>query len=240
MLHCFKSGCAFSDLRDALGLTGNTFAPNLDAINRARAERKEKEAATLSKARKKWAFAKPITGTPGEAYLRGRGITCELPDTLRWLPDEFHGPSGTFVAAMVGLIEPSGAIHRTFFDKQGQRLPGTCKMMLGATRGGAVMLSQGAGPLVVVEGIETGLSLLSGLLSGPATVWAALSTSGMKGIELPRSAGELIVAVDGDAPGRAAGFDLMQRAAGAGWKVSHLTPPDGQDWNDVLCSGVAA
>ena len=27
-----------------------------------------------------------------------RGITCALPDTLRWLPDAYHGPSGAYSA----------------------------------------------------------------------------------------------------------------------------------------------
>ena len=58
-------------------------------------------------------------------------------------------------------------------------------MMLGATAGGAVRVAGGDGPLVVAEGIETALSLASGLLSRPATVWACLSTAGMAGLRLP-------------------------------------------------------
>lgn len=240
LLHCHKSSCAFPNLLAALGISGGSYRTDFAAIEKAKLEREAETRAKLSKAQRKWKFAKPIHGTKGETYLRGRGITCDLPDTLRWLHDEFHTPSGVFGSAIVSLIEPTGAIHRTFFDKKGVRLPRNAKLMLGPCRGGAVRLSQGAGPLVVSEGIETGLSLLSGILDGPVTVWAALSSSGMKSIDLPKQSGELIVAVDGDAAGRSAGFDLMQRAANEGWKVSHLTPPDGQDWNDVLCSGVAA
>lgn len=89
---------------------------------------------------------------------------------------------------------------------------------------------------MVCEGIETGLSLLSGLLSDPATVWAALSTSGMKNLNLPPVPGELIVATDGDAPGREAGNKLAHQASCLGWRVSLMPAPDGQDWNDVLRS----
>ena len=101
-------------------------------------------------------------------------------------------------------------------------------------------LSSAQGPLVVCEGIETGLSLLSGLLPEPASVWAALSTSGMKALVLPSYTGQLIVATDGDDAGRKAGNKLAMRAAMLGWSVSLMSAPDGQDWNDVLQSGVAA
>lgn len=95
-------------------------------------------------------------------------------------------------------------------------------------------LSKGLGPLVVAEGIETSLSLLSGLLSGPATVWAALSTSGMVCMRLPPNPGRLIVASDGDAPGREAAQKLAERAHALGWAVSLLAAPEGHDWNDIL------
>ncbi len=49
--------------------------------------------------------------------------------------------------------------------------------MLGSVTGGAVHLSQGNPKhLVICESIETGLALLSGLLSEPVDLWASLST----------------------------------------------------------------
>jgi DNA primase len=84
--------------------------------------------------------------------------------------------------------------------------------------------------------IETGLSLLSGLLSGPSSVWAALSTSGLKSLNLPPDAGKLVIATDGDDPGRSAGNALANRAKALGWQVCLLPAPDGRDWNDVLMS----
>ena len=140
---------------------------------------------------------------------------------------------------MVADVQPTGGVHRTFFAKHGERLSKSAKMMLGACSGGAVRLSEAVGPLVVCEGIETGLSLLCGLLSGPATVWVALSTSGIKGLSLPPRAGDLIIASDGDAAGRDAANNLAQTAHGLGWQVSMLPAPDGQDWNDVLQNGGA-
>jgi DNA primase len=76
--------------------------------------------------------------------------------------------------------------------------------------------------------------LASGLLHGPATIWAALSTSGMESLRLPALAGHLSIATDDDEPGRKAGETLAVRATETGWRVSLLPAPPGRDWNDVL------
>ena len=107
-------------------------------------------------------------------------------------------------------------------------------MMLGRARGGAVRLTGGYFRLAVAEGVETALSLSCGLLESPATVWAALSTSGMTGLTLPRRAGRLTIAPDGDAAGRSAAYALAERVTALGWQVDLLTLPEGQDWNDIL------
>jgi len=87
----------------------------------------------------------------------------------------------------------------------------------------------------VCEGIETGLSLCSGLLNGSMEVWAALSTSGIRGLVLPDlKSRNIIVAADGDTAGRSAALELSERATRLGWNVSNLDAPDGQDFNDVL------
>lgn len=101
-------------------------------------------------------------------------------------------------------------------------------------------MTEADGALVVCEGIETGLSLVSGLLQRPATIWAALSTSGMGGLRLPDHPQRLTIATDGDAPGKAAGQKLAQRAAALGWQVKILPAPEGKDWNDILMKKGAA
>jgi len=130
-------------------------------------------------------------------------------------------------------------VHRTWLrtDGMGKADIDPPKAMLGTCAGGAVRLSEGGGRLVVAEGIETALSLASGLLRGPATVWAALSTSGMRTLRLPEEPGRMTIAPDGDAAGREAARVLAARAKAAGWRVGLLPAPDSRDWNDVLRLG---
>jgi hypothetical protein len=107
--------------------------------------------------------------------------------------------------------------------------------MLGSTQGGAVRLTRGAGPLVVAEGIETALSLgCGGLTDADVSIWAALSTSGMRGLILPPKPSQMIIAPDGDKAGREASNALAERAHALGWDVSLLPAHDGHDWNDIL------
>jgi hypothetical protein len=223
----------------AAGISAGGGAIDRQAAQAADMKRTAYEAEQKAKGRKLWEAGKPISGTKGEAYLRGRGITCPLPPSLRWVADTFHGPSARWVSAMVANVS-TGGVHRTFFQKSGVRLDRNAKMLQGPSAGGAVVLSAADGPLVVCEGIETGLSLLSGLLTGPATVWAALSTSGLRRLRLPPQPGQLTVAVDGDEPGREAGRALAERAHALGWQVSILDPGNGADFNDLLTGKVVA
>lgn len=233
LLYCFKSHCSFVDIAQAADMPLGDVQIDFQARKETERKQAEYQAAQLAKARTLWDATKPIIGTKAENYLRGRGIICDLSDTLRFMPDIHHGPTMSWCCAMVANVS-TGGVHRTFFDKQGDRLGKNAKMMLGPCAGGAVPLSVSVGPLVVAEGIETGLSLLSGLLSGPATVWAALSTSGMKALNLPNEPHKLVIATDGEDAGRQAGNTLATRATALGWDVSILPAPDGKDWNDVL------
>lgn len=239
LLHCKKNGCDFRDILAASGVIPGTVEIDRMAIAASEQNRAAQSAKIMARARSLWGYGEAIQGSKGEAYLRARGITCAIPDSMRWLHDTYHGPSGKYCAAMIADVTPTGGVHRTFFTKKGERLNKSAKMMLGPCSGGAVRLSKTTGPLVVCEGIETGLSLLSGLLKGPATVWAALSTSGIQGLTLPQRPGDLIIAADGDTAGRAAANTLAQSATNRGWQVSLMAAPEGQDWNDVLQNGVA-
>ncbi|WP_405403618.1 toprim domain-containing protein [Paracoccus sp. Ld10] len=242
LLNC-KTGCGFMDVLDALrgkGLLHGMSRPQPpDAGELARREAQERAEADRAEHRAlaTWGEALPIGGTIAETYLRHRGITCPLPGTLRFHPECWH-PTARRFPAMVALVEglPRAAIHRTYLraDGTGKADAEPAKAMQGATRGGAVRLTEAQGPLVVAEGIETALSLSSGLLRAPATVWAALSAPGIAALRLPDRPHRLTVAADGDPVGQAAATALAERAAALGWTVSLLPAPLGRDWNDVL------
>lgn len=245
------AGCSFQDVRAALSARGLT-PERTGSIARPTVKRTYTSAPTSSqratavlrakRATSLWQAAAPIEDSLAARYLQSRGVCCALPPTLRSLSDCRH-PSGTQMPAMVARVDGamSFAVHRTFLADQakGKTHLHPAKAMLGSCKGGAVHLSSmdihaGGGPLVVTEGIENGLALLSGLLDTPATVWAALSTSGIVSLSLPRLPGHLIIAADGDAAGKQAARKLSLRADRLGWRISHLTPPHGKDWNDVL------
>ena len=254
------AGCTFADVQAALrniGLLPNrngssvpmpkqqrpTYQGAPTADQRADAANRARYAATM------WRSALPVADTYVARYLQSRGITCPLPPTLRSLSDCPHPANGKLPAMLARVDGAIGfALHRTYLagDGLGKAHVEPNKAMLGSCKGGAVHLSSfkthtEGGPLVVTEGIENGLSLLCGLMDQPATVWAALSTSGIVSLTLPRQPGHLIIAADGDDAGQRAARKLSLRATGLGWRVSHLTPPDGADWNDLLLrNGVTA
>ena len=239
VLDCKKSACAFLDILAAAGLrSGGYMPPDAAAIAQRKAEQRAEAEKRTAQAKRLWQEAQPIAGTLAETYLRGRGITAPLPATLRFHPECWHGPTARRLPAMVAAVQGAGlpAVHRTWLraDGLGKAVIDPPKAMLGAVAGGAVRLADGLGPLVVAEGVETALSLASGLLRAPATIWAALSTSGIRGLNLPPQPARLTIAPDGDAPGREAANALAERAHALGWQVSLLPAPDGRDWNDIL------
>lgn len=239
VLNCKKSACTFTDILAAAGLrTGDYRAPDPAEIAKREAEQRKTAQRKADNAKRLWQEAQPIAGTLAETYLRGRGITGPLPPTLRFHGAVWHGPTAKRYPAMVAAVQGAGlpAVHRTYLrpDGTGKADIEPAKAMLGATAGGAVQVTDGPSRLVVAEGIETALSLSCGLLRSPATVWAALSTSGIRGLQLPPHAGRLTIAPDGDKAGREAANALAERAHALGWQVALLPAPDGRDWNDIL------
>lgn len=248
LLRC-HAGCDFLSILDALkglGLiegSGHYAPPSYEEMEASRLKELEKAKKQEARAISCWNTAKPIRGTLAEIYLRSRGTILPNGGSLRFHSSCWH-PTGQQLPAMVALVEGAErlAIHRTYLraDGMGKASVEPAKAMLGSVAGGAVRLSDGAGKLVVCEGIETGLSLLSGLVRGSVSVWAALSTSGMKALTLPDKPALLTVATDGDEAGRQAGHALAERASALGWQVSMLPAPDGRDWNDILVMKGAA
>ena len=84
---------------------------------------------------------------------------------------------------------------------------------------------------MIAEGIET---CLSAMQATGQTAWAALSTSGLRTLDLPGDVREVIVLADGDDPGEAAARDCAWRWKREGRRVRIARPPQGMDFNDML------
>jgi putative DNA primase/helicase len=184
-----------------------------------------------------WETAKPARGTLVEIYLASRGIDLPPPDVLRFCAALKH-PSGDWWPAMVALVTNGAdgmsiAVHRSFLARNGGgKAPvDPQKMSLGPCRGGAVRLAEPGGVLMVGEGIET---CLAAMLATGLPAWAALSTSGLRGLNLPEDVRDVIVLADGDEPGEAAALDCALRWKCQGRRVRIARPPRGKDFNDLL------
>ncbi|MFD0978210.1 DUF7146 domain-containing protein [Tropicimonas aquimaris] len=239
LAHCKKSHCAFADILAAAGvMPGDYSLPDPATVAQREADRRAGAEKRARQAERCWLEAQPIMGTLAETYLRGRAIACPLPETLRFHPECWHGPTASRHPALVALVEGGEgfAVHRTYLrpDGTGKAAVSPDKAMLGRCAGGAVRFTEAPGPLAVAEGIETALSLACGLLGRPAAIWATLSTSGMRALRLPPEPGRLTIASDGDTAGRDAAHALAERAHLAGWAVSLLPAPEGRDWNDII------
>ncbi|SDJ58363.1 DUF7146 domain-containing protein [Aliiruegeria lutimaris] len=236
---CFRDGCRWEDITAQLRKMSLWPLRKLEPWEAeelsARREGKQREREVV--AARIWNETSPVPGTVVETYLRRRGIDCAIPEAIRYHPNLWHSPSQQKFPGMV-VRTPKG-IHRTYLTPMGYKAEvDPAKMMLGPP--GPVKLAQNSDRvLIVAEGIETALSTLSGhLLShfGPATVWAALSTSTMVGMAPPQAepGDTLVIAADGDPAGLAAADSLAQIATERKWRVFHSPAPMGQDWNDVL------
>ena len=84
---------------------------------------------------------------------------------------------------------------------------------------------------MVGEGIETCLAAMQAT-GHPA--WAALSTSGLRTLDLPDDVRDVIVLADGDDAGEAAARDCAWRWKREGRRVRIARPPQGMDFNDML------
>jgi hypothetical protein len=189
-------------------------------------------------AKRIWKRAKPATGTLVEGYLQSRGIIVQPPASLGYAPALKHSPSGLRLPTMLAAVTrwPSRrviAVHRTYLALNGESKAAVdlSRMMLGPCHGGAVRLAAAGEMLMVGEGIETCLAAMQA--TGYPT-WAALSTSGLRTLELPEGVRHVVVLADGDDAGESAAVACALRWAKEGRRVRIARPPRGSDFNDLL------
>ncbi|MEM9625347.1 MAG: toprim domain-containing protein [Pseudomonadota bacterium] len=246
LVHCF-AGCDQGAVIGALkrqGLWPERFSatrsgPETESIA---PKRKGLDSGRISAAARLWRAAGPATGTLVETYLKWRKIAIAPPATLRFHPRLRHRSGGCWPAMIAlvtrGVDDVPLAVHRTFLQRHGAgKAPvSPAKMMLGSCRGAAVRLAHAEAELMVGEGIETCLAAMQ-VAGIPA--WAALSTSGLRTLDLPEHIKSVIVLADGDEPGEAAAKACAGRWKREGRAVRIAWPPKGRDFNDLLMSHTA-
>jgi putative DNA primase/helicase len=183
-----------------------------------------------------WDSSVTAQGTLVETYLGSRGLCMPQTNVLRY--QRLNHPSGGIWSVMVALVTRGGdntpiGIHRTYLsvDGAGKAPVNPQKMMLGLCAGGAVRLAEPTDVLMIGEGIET---CLAAMQTTGLPAWAALSTSGLKSLELPDTVRDIIVLADGDDAGEAAAQTCAKRWIKQGRRVRIARPPNGLDFNDLL------
>jgi putative DNA primase/helicase len=204
-----------------------------------------------------WNEADKRTGKIRE-YFEYRGLSIPPPETLRLHPslDYWHEGKcyGKFLC-MVAMITRGSelvGIHRTFLDSHGPGKanvpkPKLSKKCAGSMTGGCIRLFElePLKPLVLCEGIETGLAIHS--YSG-WPVWPCVSRTLLEKVHIPDNIKSVIIGTDRDQSGvgEKSADRLAQRLVSEGREVKISLPPmeipvgkKGVDWLDFLTTEAA-
>ena len=176
-----------------------------------------------------------LDGTPGETYLRSRGIDRWPGHCVRWSPER-HGI--LFLAAGAdGYFKAGQIVYLTADGAKQHRADGVQKRTLASVRRWheiAAMRLPGAGEPVLCEGPETALSIWVAHDCRRA-VFACLGRAGLGALRVRNR--RIVIARDGDDPGSTADLSLTRAIAdrsAIGQRVRVTDTPLGADFNDVL------
>jgi hypothetical protein len=205
----------------------------------------------ISDVQSRWKEAKPIKGTLADKYLTNRICERDWPPTLKFhpaFPLEMDGdkPHPCLVAAVQASDRKLVSLWRIYLNPDGSNLirnDQKVKMGFGPSAGGVVRLTHAKGLWRVGEGIESTLGAWA--LAGWKGNWAAsLSTSGMRGFEIPEGVLGVSLYSDGDLsrlkgdklidpPGQSAARAKQKQIQEIGLGCSINEPPEMSDWADV-------
>lgn len=234
-------------------------------VAQARArEADAEEALTLERnranAKAMWLGADRWTaGDPVDLYLRGRGISLEpgTANAIRYSPNMKHIESMSFWPCMIAAMsDASGgivAVHRTWLqsvDGRWTKAPVEPQRKIWpAFRGAVIRLAKGAsglspeqaekrghaGPCVICEGVEDGLSVA--IARPDLRVWAAGSLGNLRNVPRLPCVSRFIVCQDNDwgkKQAQAQFFAACDELAATGVPVAVAASSIGKDVNDLL------
>jgi hypothetical protein len=208
LVHCY-SGCdptlILGELRRR-GLLG-------ERREKSAKERKSGPSERRATASYMWRQSQALAGTIAETYLREvRGISCELPPSLRFLPAHKSYPPA-MIAAFGLMLARIDAVHLTRLKPDGSKIEDSdelpSKMMVGAVSGQPIVLAEPNDllGLAICEGIEDALSVHQSTGLG---AWAAGSASHMAKLALtvPDYIEAVTIYADSDQAGQTAASAL--------------------------------
>ena len=201
-------------------------------------------------ARRLWRQCRTIAGSHAEAYLHARGLSRCRFAALRFYPELRYRDGNSvrrlpaLVAAVTGNDRAIIGVQRTWLDprrpaKAGVAVP---RKALGRIFGHAVRFGavrdDGLASLVVGEGIETVLSLITAVPEIGAA--AALSAGSLGAFAPPPGVARIVIARDNDPDGALAADRLARRCARAGVGATVIVPVGNDFNNDLVDLGAPA
>lgn len=171
-------------------------------------------------------------------YLRRRGFTGPIPDTIRHVDDLTYWYGGWamgfpgLIAAVQQADRETTGLQRIYLSEDGSKAeiapggkPLEVKKALGSLQGGAVRLSAPGSVAMVGEGIETTLAALEA--KPDLCAFATISAGGMAAWEPPADVREVVILADNDASGTGlkSAKALAARLVARGIKVRIAIPP---------------
>lgn len=178
----------------------------------------------------KFKDASPIAATPGEAYLKDRGIPRDIATEagVRYAPSYFGRPAVLFPVRTTEseLI----AVHGRYIDQAQPRMRTS-----GPKRRGIFSTGERIdhGLLAVTEAPIDALSLA--VLGLPAL--AICGTSWPRWLPAALAGKSVYLAFDADEAGDAAAAQLRLQLTEGSVQCQRLRPPGVKDWNDALLAG---
>jgi hypothetical protein len=238
IVHCF-AGENWQEVKVDLrrrGLLNGTWKRSVAITKPRRIERREPDPHLLrqmEKARRTAQSGCQISGTIAETYLRRRGIACDLPSTLSFLPARKpeHHPALLAVFGLPDEPEPGAfwinrrkisGVHLTLLAPDGLSKVGTerDKFMVGPSAGWPIVLAppNDGLALVIAEGIETALSMHQATGLG---AWAAGSAGRMPPLAnvIPDYVECVTIATEEDEAGMRGASELAGRLNAPGIEV---------------------
>jgi hypothetical protein len=245
LLYCF-AGCSYRQIVEALGLAPQA-APIPVPRTSIRPVRQPDDTSRIEAARRIWRETKPLAGTPAQRYLENRGIHLpNWPLALRFHPNCPH-PSDSRLPALVAAVSAyhekehhQVAVHRIYITHDGRKADvEPRKASLGNVRGAAVWLTRPTGRLIVTEGIEDAMALMTANCGDSRFAdWsyaAAVSAGNLPHVELPSEVRTVVIGADNDEAGRRAATEAACRFIDEGRDGRIAYPPDGfKDFNEAL------